>query len=241
GEVLITPGKKLVSSVKVNAQISEVNFAGAIGSITTNTEEKIFYSLESMEESTGPVSRISQYFKARKVKRYMESALENLASYLSDNKNIYGVPIRIGQVKDSTLISAKTITQGYPSNEEIYGLIEELHNYIRQQNGIVRDSAMLNIFPMKGDQYQVMIAIPLVRDIPANERFTIKKMILGNLLQTEVSGGPYAIQKGEQALQNFMEDYRRESPAIPYQSLITDRRKVTDTAQWFTKIYYPVF
>lgn len=241
GDVTITPIKKNVSSISIKLQVKEISFAGSIGNLSAGNEEKLFYSLIADEESTGPVSRISQYFKARKAKSHMETVLENLETFLSDNKNIYGFPLRIGQVKDSTLISATMTTSNYPGTAEIYVLIDELQKYILQQNGVIRDSAMLNIFPLQANEHQVMIAIPLLRDIPSTERFTIKKMILGNLLQTEVKGGPHSIQKGEKALQNFMDDYQRESPAIPFQSLITDRRKVTDTALWVTRLSYPIF
>ena len=240
-EITVTPLQKNISSIKIKVQIKDASFTGSIGNLSGDEEEKLFYSLEADQESTGPVSRIDQYLKARKVKRHLETVLEKMESFLSDNKNIYGFPLRIGKVKDSTLISAKITTSGYPQTGEIYGLIHELHKYIAQQNGVIRDSAMLNVFPLQGNEHQVMVAFPLLRDIPSNEKFTIKKMILGNLLQTEVKGGPHTIQKGEQALQNFMNDYRRESPAIPFQSLITDRRKVTDTALWVTRLSHPVF
>lgn len=240
-EITITPIQKNISSIKIKVLIKDASFTGSIGNLSAANEEKLFYSLEADEESTGPVSRIGQYLKAKKIKKHLESVLEKMQTFLTDNKNIYGFPLQMGKVKDSTLISAKINTPGYPQTKEIYALIDELHKYIDQQNGIIRDSAMLNIFPLQGNEHQVMIAIPLLRDIPSTERFTIKKMILGNLLQTEVKGGPYSIQKGEEALQNFINDYRRESPAIPFQSLITDRRKVTDTSLWVTRLSYPVF
>ncbi len=240
-EITVTPLQKNISSIKIKVQIKNASFTGSIGNLSGESDEKLFYSLEADQESTGPVSRIDQYMKARKVKRHLETVLEKMESFLSDNKNIYGFPLQIGKVKDSTLISAKITTSGYPQTGEIYGLIDELHKYIAQQNGIIRDSAMLNIFPLQGNEHQVMVAFPLLRDIPSTEKFTIKKMILGNLLQTEVKGGLHTIQKGEQALQNFMNDYRRESPAIPFQTLITDRRTVTDTSLWITRLSYPVF
>jgi hypothetical protein len=239
--IMVTPVQKNISSIKIKVRIKDASFTGTIGNLSANDEEKLFYSVEADQESTGPVSRIDQYLKARKVKRHLETVLKKMKSFLADNKNIYGFPLQMGKVKDSTLISAKINTSGYPETEEIYRLIDDLRKYIAQQNGIIRDSAMLNIFPLQGNEHQVMVAFPLLRDIPSTEKFTIKKMILGNLLQTEVKGGPQTIQKGEQALQNFMNDYRRESPAIPFQSLVTDRRKVTDTSQWVTRLSYPVF
>jgi hypothetical protein len=42
-------------------------------------------------------------------------------------------------------------------------------------------------------------------------------------------------------MKNYVEDNKKTSPAIPYQSLITNRLTETDTTKWVTKLYYPVF
>jgi hypothetical protein len=65
-------------------------------------------------------------------------------------------------------------------------------------------------------------------------------MVLGDILVTEVRGGPHHIKKGLQQLEYYLNDYQRTSPAIPFESLITDRSIQPDTAQWVTRIYYPV-
>ena len=66
-------------------------------------------------------------------------------------------------------------------------------------------------------------------------------MVLGNILTGEVKGGVYVVTQAEQELKNFVTDFRRMSPAIPYQSLITNRMQETDTAKWITRLYYPIF
>jgi hypothetical protein len=62
----------------------------------------------------------------------------------------------------------------------------------------------------------------------------------GNILITEVKGGPASIKKAFNEMETYITDYRRTAPAIPFQSLITDRSKEPDTSKWVTKIYYPV-
>ena len=41
--------------------------------------------------------------------------------------------------------------------------------------------------------------------------------------------------------ENYRSDYTILSPAIPYQLMITDRIKESDTTKWVTKFYYPIF
>ena len=66
-------------------------------------------------------------------------------------------------------------------------------------------------------------------------------MILGNILEAKVVGGPATIEKGEIAMKNFAKDYGKVSPAIPFQLLVTDRNKEQDTSKWITYLKYPVF
>jgi hypothetical protein len=62
----------------------------------------------------------------------------------------------------------------------------------------------------------------------------------GNMLVTEVKGGQIEVNKASVQLLNYISDYNRTAPAIPFESLVTDRRKEPDSSKWITRIYYPV-
>jgi len=86
-----------------------------------------------------------------------------------------------------------------------------------------------------------MVAIPTKSDLQSEGKFQLKKMVLGNILMAEVKGGVHIVMKGENELTNYMDDYKKLSPAIPFQSLITDRQLETDSSKWVTRLYYPIF
>ena len=65
-------------------------------------------------------------------------------------------------------------------------------------------------------------------------------MLPGTALTTEVKGGPAAIRTAFLQLENYITDYQREAPLIPFESLVTDRLHEKDTSRWITRIYYPV-
>jgi hypothetical protein len=65
-------------------------------------------------------------------------------------------------------------------------------------------------------------------------------MVLGNILVAEVKGGVYTAEKAIEVLSVYANDKKRISPAIPYQSLVTDRMQVSDTSKWITRLFYPV-
>ena len=62
----------------------------------------------------------------------------------------------------------------------------------------------------------------------------------GNILITEVKGGSNKINNAYKQIRNYISDYNRIAPAIPFESLVTDRSKEPDSSKWVTRIYYPV-
>jgi hypothetical protein len=66
-------------------------------------------------------------------------------------------------------------------------------------------------------------------------------MILGSLLSATITGGPEKVRIAEQELENYVKDQQLVSPAIPFQSLVTDRRQLADSTQWISKVNYPIF
>jgi hypothetical protein len=66
-------------------------------------------------------------------------------------------------------------------------------------------------------------------------------MIPGKILVTEVKGGNYTTGEALKQLDIYLDDNHLSSPAIPFESLVTDRSQETDTAKWVTKIYYPIY
>ena len=66
-------------------------------------------------------------------------------------------------------------------------------------------------------------------------------MVLGNILVGEVKGGLSTILNAEKQLANYVFDYGKASPAIPFQSLVTDRSLEADSSKWITRLNYPIF
>jgi hypothetical protein len=57
----------------------------------------------------------------------------------------------------------------------------------------------------------------------------------------EVKGGPHRIRACQEAVEAYVKDHRIQSPAMPFQRMITDRQREADTSQWITTINYPIF
>jgi len=191
--------------------------------------------------STKPLKRLQLYFKSKDLNNDMDTILVKMQSFFSKPQNIYGTQIQSTLVSDSLLVSTFASSKNYPSTEFIYGLISQLKNYIAGQSAKETGNPMLHITTADSTNYLTRVAIPVERRLKPSGNISYKWMMGGGqILVTEVKGGPAAIHKAFQQMESYVRDHNRTAPAIPFQSLVTDRMKERDTSKWITKIYYPV-
>ncbi len=190
--------------------------------------------------SANPFKRIQQYFQLKKSGKTTDSLLGDIKKYFDNPENIYGLKITTQKVVESSLISFKNTFQHYPSTEEIYGMIHSVQEYIKKSGGEEAGYPMIHVEIQGPEIFETMVGVPTKNDLPANNQFQLKHLRLGIMLTADVIGGINSVAKGETELTNYMTDYRRNSPAISFQSLVTNRLE-TDSAKWVTRLYYPVF
>jgi len=192
--------------------------------------------------SNDPFKRFIRHRHAKQTEKNMNAILQSLKTFLQKKENIYGVDIKEALVKDSALISTRRQFDHYPNAQEVDSMIQSLKKYISQNNAIEKNSPMLNVFELGNSRYEAMTAIPVDKALPKTNEFAPKFLLKGgNILEAEIQGGTYTIEKGLKELENYRADYKFNTPAIPYQLLVTDRTKEPDTTKWITRLYYPVF
>jgi len=192
--------------------------------------------------SNDPFKRFEQYRHAKQTEKNINEILQSLKTFLQKKENIYGIDIKKTLVKDSALITTRRQFDHYPDVQEVDSMIRSLKKYIIQNNAIEKNSPMLNVFKLSNSRYEAMTAIPVDKALPKTNEFAPKFLLKGgNILEAEIQGGSYRIEKGLKELENYRADYKFDSPAIPYQLLVTNRAKEPDTTKWITKIYYPIY
>ena len=191
--------------------------------------------------SSNPVKKLFQYFGSKYIKTNITGLLDDSRKFFDKEENVYGMKIEMQKVKDSSLIAYKQLLSHYPSTKEIYDMVALVKGYIQKKGGREANYPMVHVQIISRTEYETMVAIPTEGDLPAEENFQLKKMFLGNILMGEVKGGVSSVIKAEQELTNYVNDHKKMSPAIPYQSLVTDRVSEADTSKWITRLYYPVF
>ena len=193
------------------------------------------------QASINPFTRIAQNRKATRLKKDMGFIIRQLASFLSDGQNIYGIKVYHTTVTDTLLVTTKSIFNHEPNVADIYRLIDLLQEYIAQTGATATNPPMLNMQWIDSTRVEVMVAIPVNKVLDNAGPIAFKRMVPGNILYTEVQGGPATIKRTFRELENYLSDHRYESPAIPFESLVTNRLQQPDTTKWVTRIYYPVF
>lgn len=187
-----------------------------------------------------PFIRAQQYFRATEIKSNMKDIVGNFKTFLEKPENVYGMTITVEKVKDTILVARKIFSSDYPGTEVIYNLIDDLISFINNKGARETDYPMVHVTAIPAKGYETMVAIPVNKVLNDSGDFAFKRMVPGNILAAQVKGGISRIKEGEAQLENFVQDYQFVSPAIPFQSLVTNRMNEKDTSKWITKLYYPI-
>ncbi|MDQ3551061.1 MAG: hypothetical protein M3413_06010 [Bacteroidota bacterium] len=225
---------------EVNIKESNSSGTSLITVLQLNRDSSIVEWKYNIPSSEAYNNKIKKYFRSKEIKKQFEQKLQDLKKFVENPVNIYGLNIQQEKVKDSSLISIRTTLTAYPATEDIYNLVDQLSEYIQESGAKETDYPMLHVMQSNG-RYEIMVAIPVNKNLPAKGNIQPKRMVLGNILVAEVRGGDETVRKGLTEFDNYVTDYGKNSPAIPFASIITDRRKESDTSKWITRLNYPVF
>ena len=195
----------------------------------------------TLDAGNNPVHRVQTYLQARAIHAGMTNVLGQLQSFLEDKKNVYGFLIEQVTIKDTFLVTGKTVFPAYPSTNDIYRLIHTLKDYINNQGAHQSGHPIINITQLDTNRFQLMAAVPADKQLPGTGAISFTRMVPGQFLTIDVQGGPAHVSEAVNQLQLYFSDYQRTSMAIPFQALITDRLTEPDTSKWMTRIYQPVY
>jgi ribosome-binding factor A len=224
-------------SILIKNKYQQINSLLTILPVTQDTIA-VQWAGESAATSD-PLTRVKDYFQTKEIKNNINELLQNMKAFLGKEENLYGMVIDQVKVTDTLLVATQYYSHTYPTTKEIYKLVDELKNYILSQGAIETNNPMLNVTQDSG-HFKTMVAIPVNKVMPEKNGFLFKRMVPGKILITEVKGGMHTADKATKQIEMYMNDYHLVSPAIPFQSLVTNRSKEPDTAKWITKIFYPV-
>jgi hypothetical protein len=242
GEASYTLTRLVVNGATFNVSAENKNETGFLQFTSVNDTSCNLVWTPSIVVSPSLYEKLLNPFQKNVVKENIALLLDSLKNYFNDPKNIYGFKVNMSKVTDPHLISTRKTYDKYPSTDEIYGTIEKLEAYATSNGAEKTNFPMMNVHQNEdGNSLDVMIALPINNPLNASGEFLPKFMIQGVLLEADVNGGAANVEKCLAQFSNYLTDYKLSAPAIPYQSLVTDRSKILDSNLWITKIYQPVF
>ncbi len=188
-----------------------------------------------------PIARVKAYFRLIGLKKNLNICTQQLASYLSTDSNIYRYKISYTTLTDTFLVSIKHTFSAFPSIDDVYKMIDQLKKYAKEQGAKQTNYPMLN--SVKTDSgFIVMAGLPVNKSLPMYGDIQPKRLspMKDKILATEITGGEATVQDAFMQIELYMQDHSLSAPVIPFEFLITDRNKESDTSKWHTTIYYPI-
>ncbi len=231
---------KLANGLDLHIQLGKLSLKGTMIILPLPGDSIAIRWQSTIPSGNDPFTRINRYRSAMELKTTFSNLSGSLKQYLERKENIYDFSISNSSTQDTLLIAAKSISKVKPGTIEVYKMLYSLQNYMQGKGAKQNGYPMTNTTQLADSSFQLMVGIPTDKELPEKENMFPRKMIKGNFLVTEVTGGPSTVNEALKQLQFYAEDYRRVAIAIPFESLVTDRLKVTDTTKWKTRVYFPV-
>jgi hypothetical protein len=221
-----------IGDMELNSQLLYATTGEGMCEVTWTTE---------MQSSINPIERITQFVKIKRFTKDIDTLLTGFKKFMQKDTNVYGMAIKISKIKNTIVLASVIHANDYPTPETIYGIVKDLKKQINAQNAIPIDSPMMNVHPDEHTGYQLTVAVPINKVIKLGANTIINRLVKdANMLEATVKGGKGTIKNAFVQLRNYQKDYRLVSPAMPYESLITNRLAEKDTAKWVTKIFWPI-
>jgi hypothetical protein len=239
--VQFTINKTTNSGANVDLQQGNFKLDADISYLAEDFAAKI--TLQAQRQSSlNPVKRVMDYFAARDLQNKTGLVLARFKTFLEDQKNAYGYKIYINKVTDPFLLTTTASAATYPDMQSIYSSIENLKKEAIAKGAKMTNFPMLNITQVGSKEYQISYAIPIDKKITPGKGSIINNLVMGgNLLIADVKGGPNTVNDAFEEVRIYMKDHKLIAPAMPFESMVTDRYLEKDTLKWVTKIYYPIF
>ena len=206
-----------------------------------NNNSIISFGTSMDNRQWSPIARVQFFIFANTIQNKLDKVITAASNYYNYSKGIYGFDIIETKVKDSSYLAIDQTLKDTPSLVQIYQMVDQLTAYIKAQNGKVKGAPMVNITRVDANEVYTQVAIPLEKDIFVNGPFSIKKMVLGNLLSVKVQGDQVKVNAAFEATKQYINDKQKYSPAIPFVIYNTNRLLEKDPSLWISTINYPIY
>jgi effector-binding domain-containing protein len=187
-----------------------------------------------------PVSRIVAYQHGKKILGNMGGVLNAFKTFIEKKENVYGVDIEHTYSKDSVLMTLVGFVAEYPSTGLIYRMLDSVKGYVDAEGAKVINFPLLNVSRTADSLYRTMVALSVDRQLKGTKRISQKRFVPYKMIEAKVTGGVYNVDRAMEQLFKYRDDNHLSIMSVPFELLITDRRKEQDTSKWVTRVCAPI-
>jgi len=187
------------------------------------------------------IARVKKLGEATQIRKDVRLLLNRFQAYYASPGALYGFKLHISKVRDTTFLAVFQTEDSYPDQSEVYHLADSLMEYGLAKNLKRFGAPMLNVQKVNEGRFLVEVAVPVDTVFESSGPFHFKRLPPhGDLLIVNVTGGSANANCALTQALNYIADNHRTLAALPFFSLITDRRKEKDSTRWLTQVICPV-
>ena len=233
--------KRLMRSVEISIDDKGGAMSGMLVVFAAPHIDSCYLQLQfDQRVSPNPLKRIKQYREAQHLKADLGIILDSFRTYLESMQNVYGLTMVEISTPGSLVEQTIHVVGMYPTTDTIYTEVRKLERFLEAHGNKKAGYPMVNITVLGDGRFKLRVALPTDKVIPNSGDFQSSEVPTDKFLQADVVGGDGAVRAAFGSMNNYLSDYGRTIMAIPFASLITDRRLEPDSAKWVTRIYWPL-
>jgi hypothetical protein len=171
------------------------------------------------------------------------TSLDSLQAYLGNPDKLYGFPLKMEPVADTSFLFARKTIAKKDFATETKALFDMLISEA-EKRGAGYNGVRIFHFQDAGNQRTLFASVGIKKDLETKEGdiVSLKKMPYQmNLLTLDYKGTYKDITKAYQALEDYRSDYRYVTMAIPFHKYLQDGYGFDDSTVVHMKVCYPVF
>jgi hypothetical protein len=201
---------------------------------------KIEFQLSFDNKTFLPWQRAANYFLAQSIHSELTDLINKASTYYTTTIANYGFVINEEKIKDSLLVSTEKYYTDTPTITQVYGMLDQLKQYVVSKNGILHGTPMVYI-ARDAKRVYLQVAYLLEKEIPTTSIFDVRKIKVKNLVSINVVGDARLAYRAKYEAENYIHDQSKFAPIMPYIIYNTNRLSEKDSTKWNSTIFYPIF
>ncbi len=151
-----------------------------------------------------------------------------------------GIAIHLQRINSFTYISITDSCKWNDISKKMSGLYKDLMVFVARSDLSMTNRPIAIYHQVDDKQVVFEVGIPVDKEVQGAGKIQCKTMPAGNNVVADYYGSYDTLEDGHNAIQQWLERYRRTLRGYPWEIYVTDPTTEQDPNKWLTRIFYPV-